>query len=246
MTSLCENTRFFVSAIALSLLAFAPAQAATSVSLPGSFNSEIGCAGDWDPACPQADLVYDPVSDRWTNTFTIPAGNWEYKVAIDDSWDENYGIGGALNGANIPLSLTEQTDVFFSYDPVTHVVSHSTDTVIVVAPGSFQSELGCPGDWMPDCLNSELTDPDLDGVYTFSTSLIPPGCYESKIALDQSWNVNYGVGGVQNGDNLNWCVSEPNSVVTFTWDSTTFVPTVTVEVAVPIESSAWGTMKAMY
>lgn len=246
MTSLLTISRFFLFATTLSLLAAVPAQAATSVSLPGSFNSEIGCAGDWDPACPQADLVYNPVTDRWTNTFTIPAGSWEYKVAIDDSWDENYGVGGALGGANIPLNLTEQTDVFFSYDPTTHVVSHFTGSTIVVAPGNFQSELGCPGDWMPDCINSQLTGPDGDGIYSLSTMLLPPGCYESKIALDLSWNVNYGIDGILNGANLNWCVVDPGSVVTFTWNSITNVPTVTVEAPVPVEPATWGTIKAMF
>ena len=246
MTSLRANNRFFVSAIVLSLLAVGPAHAATSVSLPGSFNSELGCGGDWDPSCPQADLVYDPITDRWTNTFTIPAGNWEYKVAIDDGWDENYGIGGVLGGANIPLNLAEETHVFFSYDPVTHIVSHSTDLLIVVAPGSFQSELGCPGDWMPDCLDSQLIGPDADGVYSFSTAMIPPGCYESKIALDLSWNVNYGVDGTENGSNLSWCVAESGAVVTFTWNSITNVPTVAVESPVSAESSSWGTIKSLF
>ena len=46
--------------------------------------------------------------------------------------------------------------------------------MIATAPSSYQHFLGCTGDWQPDCLRSWLQDPDGDGVYTFSTSSIPP------------------------------------------------------------------------
>ncbi len=65
----------------------------------------------------------------------------------------------------------------------------------MTAAGSFQSELGCPGDWQPDCLRSWLQDPDGDGIYTFSTTAIPAGSYEFKAALNESWDENYGAGG---------------------------------------------------
>ena len=55
-----------------------------------------------------------------------------------------------------------------------------------MAPGSFQSELGCPGDWQPDCLRSWLQDPDGDGTYSFETTALPAGSYESKVAIDES------------------------------------------------------------
>ena len=41
---------------------------------------------------------------------------------------------------------------------------------MVTAAGSFQSELGCPADWSPDCLRSWLEDPDGDGTFTFTTA----------------------------------------------------------------------------
>ena len=66
--------------------------------------------------------------------------------------------------------------------------------MIAVAPGSFQSELGCPGDWQPDCLRSWLQDPEGDGIYTFRTSALPAGDYEVKVAIGESWDENYGAG----------------------------------------------------
>ena len=47
--------------------------------------------------------------------------------------------------------------------------------------GSLQSELGCSGDWQPDCLRTWLEDPDGDGIYTFETRAIPPGSYETRM-----------------------------------------------------------------
>ena len=101
--------------------------------------------------------------------------------------------------------------------------------MIAVAPGSFQSELGCPGDWSPDCLRSWLQDTDGDGTYTFVTTAIPPGSYEGKVALNESWDVNYGAGGEPGGGNIGFTVPAPGSTTTFSYDSATHVLTITSE-----------------
>ncbi len=62
-----------------------------SVTIAGSLQSELGCAGDWDPACAATHLTYDGGDDVWQGTWTVPAGSYEYKAALNDSWDENYG-----------------------------------------------------------------------------------------------------------------------------------------------------------
>ena len=56
----------------------------------------------------------------------------------------------------------------FYYDNTTHWVTDTINTTMVTAAGSFQSELGCPADWSPDCLRSWLEDPDGDGIFTFT------------------------------------------------------------------------------
>jgi len=63
--------------------------------------------------------------------------------------------------------------VKFYFDDKTHWITDNQNSVIAVAPGSFQSELGCPGDWDPGCLRSWLQDIDGDGIYTFETTSIP-------------------------------------------------------------------------
>ena len=198
-----------------------------SVSVPGTTNSEMGCAGDWDPACPQDQLSLDASDKIWKGTWTLPAGTYSYKVAINGTWDENYGAGGVPNGANIDLTSDGSTPITFFYDHRTHFVTTNAQGPIVVAPGSFQSEMGCSGDWQPTCMRSWLQDPDGDGTSTLSTTQIPPGSYEAKIALDGTWDVNYGAGGVPNGANIPFTVPDVAGVVTtFSYDGSSHVLTV--------------------
>ncbi|MBB4910843.1 pullulanase-type alpha-1,6-glucosidase [Actinophytocola algeriensis] len=98
--------------------------APNAVSVPGSHNSEMGCPGDWQPDCAQAQLVLDPADGRWKGSYTLPAGTYQYKAAINGSWDENYGAGGVPGGADITYT-TAGGPVSFSYDPTSHVVSVS-------------------------------------------------------------------------------------------------------------------------
>ncbi len=95
--------------------------------------------------------------------------------------------------------------------------------VIVTAAGSFQSEIGCSGDWDPSCLRSWLQDPDGDGIYTFSTKLIPPGNYEVKAAINEGWTVNYGVGGVLGGGNILFTVPPATIATIFSYNANSHI-----------------------
>jgi len=231
----CAETLFSYVA-ATHVLTVGPAPAApqpASVTIAGSLQSEVGCPGDWQPDCALTHLAYDAADTVWQGVFSLPAGGFEFKAALNDSWDVNYGANATLNGANIPLSLAAPGDVKFYYDHGTHWVTsnRSPTSVIAVAPGSFQSELGCPGDWQPDCLRSWLQDPDGDGIYAFSTRALPAGSYEAKVAIDESWDLNYGVGGAQNGANIAFTVPASCQETFFTWNGTTHELTVGAETA---------------
>ena len=192
-----------------------------SVTVVGSLQDELGCAGDWDPACSSTFLALDADDDVWQGVFNVPAGDWEYKTALNGSWDENYGANAQRDGANIGLSLGAATDVKFFYDHASHWITSNQNAVIATAPGSFQSELGCPGDWQPWCLRSWLQDPDGDGLYSFATRKIPAGDYEVKVAHNESWDENYGAGGAQNGPNIAFTVPNDGDLVVFTYDPVT-------------------------
>jgi alpha-amylase len=106
----------------------APQPLVSSVTVAGSLQSEMGCAGDWDPACAASHLTFDTDDGLWKGTFPIAAGSYEYKVAIDNSWDVNYGAGGAAGGSNIGISVPTGATVTFIWDQVTHAVTHKINT----------------------------------------------------------------------------------------------------------------------
>ncbi len=196
------------------------------VSVPGNHNTEMGCGGDWDPACEPARLA-KRADGVYAGAFTLPAGDYEYKVAIGGSWDVNYGAGGVPGGANVAYSLAAETTVTFYFDPVTHWFTSTAQGPILTAPGSYQSEAGCPGDWQPDCLASWLKDPDGDGVYELTVDDLPEGSYEVKAAHNLSWTENYGEGGAPGGANI--AFSAPGGKpVTFTYVLATHLLTVQV------------------
>ena len=205
----------------------------TSVTIAGSLQSELGCPGDWDPGCIATSLTHNTGDGVWRGSFSIPAGSYEYKAALNDAWDENYGANAVPSGANIALNLAAPATVKFYYDHESHWVTDNVNSVIAVAPGSFQSELGCPGDWDPGCLRSWLEDPDGDGIYTFVTTGLPAGDYEAKAALNESWDVNYGAGGVPDGMNISFTVPKAGAEVTFSYDSISHVLTILVGSGAP-------------
>src|SRR5215211_2642769 len=199
----------------------------TNVTVAGSVQSELGCSGDWQPDCVNTHLGYDANDDVWQGTWTVPAGGYEYKAPLNDNWAENYGLHATLNGGNIPLNLAASTAIKFYYDHKSHWITDNTST-IAVAAGNFQSELGCSGDWDPGCLRSWLQDPDGDGIYSFETTALPHGSYEAKVAINESWDENYGQGGVPNGPNIAFSVPFDNAKATFTYDAASHVLTIVV------------------
>jgi Ca2+-binding RTX toxin-like protein len=205
--------------------AAAATQPAT-VTLVGSFQSELGCPGDFQPDCTATQLTYDATDDVWQGTFTVPAGQWQYKVALNGTFDVNYGANATLNGPEISLTLGANTSVKFYYDNKTHWITDSQNSVIVTAPGDYQAAIGCPGDFDPSCLRSWLEDPDGNGIYQFSTDAIPAGTYQTKAAINESFTENYGAGGVPNGPDISFTVPA-NATVTFTYDPVTHILSIT-------------------
>src|SRR5690606_14951066 len=91
-----------------------------TVTLVGDLQDELGCDGDWAPQCTatQLDLV-DPEGTAYTGVFEVPAGSWEFKFALDGTWDESYP------GANVPLVMEGPATIEFGYDDETHNYSVS-------------------------------------------------------------------------------------------------------------------------
>ena len=96
------------------------------VGVAGDYQDEVDCAGDWDPAC-DVTMMEAQGDGIFTLTVTLPAGEYQYKVAMNGAWDENYGAGGEANGPNIMLSLSEETEVTFTYDDNTNLITDSVN-----------------------------------------------------------------------------------------------------------------------
>ncbi|MET0447681.1 MAG: pullulanase-type alpha-1,6-glucosidase, partial [Aeromicrobium sp.] len=196
----------------------------TAVSVPGSFNAAAGCPGDWQPDCDAVQMTQ--VDGTWTLALPdLPAGTYEHKIATEKTWDENYGAGGALNGANISFTH-EGGPITFYFDPRTKNVRSTADGPVITLAGSFQAELGCAADWTPSCLAAMMFDRDSDGVFQFTTDDLPTGSYEVKVTHGLGWDENYGAGGAPNGPNIAFTASE-GKVVTFRYTLETHVLTVT-------------------
>ncbi len=189
----------------------AQAQVPTTVTIPGNLNPLMGCPGEWQPGCTDAMLEYDPATDVWLRTFFIPAGTYEYKVAIDGSWGENYGGRADRDGPNIILNVPTDSDITFFYDHKTKWVADDLRVLIVTAPGSYQTFLGCPENDDPACMATWLQDPDGDGVFTFSTTRLPAGEYTARFAIGRSTE--------RMGEEITFTVAEDNQNVSFTYDA---------------------------
>jgi len=92
------------------------------VNLPGSYQDQVGCGAAWDPAC-EATALEAGDDGLYRITLEMPAGDWEYKVALDGTWDVNYGSDGAQGGPNYTISVAAAGPVTFIYDPETRLVT---------------------------------------------------------------------------------------------------------------------------
>ena len=153
--------------------------------------------------------------------FTIPAGSWEYKAALDNSWTENYGLHAQAGGATTSLSRSAPPPwSSLELRPQESLDHRQPFVPDRTAPGSYQSELGCASDWDPVCCARRLQDPSGSGTYSFSTTALPAGAYEAKAAINEDWTENYGLGGVPNGPNIPFTVPANNTRMDFVYNAT--------------------------
>ena len=181
----------------------------TIATLAGTFQSELGCTGDWDPACPNTNLT-DVGNGVFRAVYAIPEGAHAYKVATEGSWSSpNYPAN------DIALAVSGTQTVTFYYDSKTNgVMDTINQPKIPVATGELQSEVGCAGDWDPACVQTLLTDADGDGVYTFQTTALLAGTYNLKVAFNEGWG-----NGELPASDYPCVVASDNQLTTFSWNS---------------------------
>jgi len=158
------------------------------VTLVGSLQDELGGSVEWNPADPQT-VMAPKGNGIYELTGTLPAGTYEYKIAVNGSWDENYGVGGERNGSNYKLVLEWDSTVIFQYNDQDHRVTVQLSLPRERQPrivGDIQPRIGAGSEWSPSESTAFLEDPDKDNIYAYSAT-VPKGRYEFKIVLGDSW-----------------------------------------------------------
>ena len=137
------------------------------VFVPGTFPGP-----SWDAASNQ--MTYDAELGLFVYTFeNVPAANYEYKIAINGSWDENYGVGGVRDGSNYAVTVPEQMDVTVYYNHTTH---NSVTSVSYVFADITLSGTGIE--------TVKLADQGLTGIYA-GTVYMAAGTYtDVKLTMD--------------------------------------------------------------
>ncbi|MFE4833824.1 glycosidase [Arthrobacter sp. NPDC056691] len=74
-----------------------------AVAVAGDFNTLLGAPENWAPQYDEAQMKLDELDQLWKLSAEIPAGYYNFKIALNRSWEENYGAFGAFDGANHEL-----------------------------------------------------------------------------------------------------------------------------------------------
>ena len=71
-----------------------------AVAVAGDFNVLLGAPANWAPQYDEAQMELDLVDQLWKLAADVPAGFYTFKIALNRSWDENYGAYGVFDGPN--------------------------------------------------------------------------------------------------------------------------------------------------
>jgi hypothetical protein len=71
-----------------------------AVAVAGDFNILLGAPANWAPQYDESQMELDLVDQLWKIAADIPAGFYSFKIALNRSWDENYGAYGEFDGPN--------------------------------------------------------------------------------------------------------------------------------------------------
>lgn len=140
-----------------------PAYEGRVINVPGTFPGP-----SWDAASNQ--MTYNG-NRTYSYTFeNVPAAKYEFKIAVNGSWAENYGVDGAFDGSNMKVSVPTAQDVTIYYSDVTHYAVNSIDYKFAT--------ITLTGKNIPE--GTKLTDEGLTGIYAVTVTL-PAGTYSDVV-----------------------------------------------------------------
>lgn len=71
-----------------------------AVAVAGDFNMALGAPANWAPQYDESQMELDLADQLWKLAADVPAGFYAFKIALNRSWDENYGAFGVFDGPN--------------------------------------------------------------------------------------------------------------------------------------------------
>ena len=158
----------------------------------GDFLQVNGNGSDWDPKNMNG-VLKKYKNGLYEGALKLKAGNYNYKVAMNGTWDESYGN----NGQNIALNLSKDSEVIFRldyknkkvYDSINNPDQFKTKAILA---GNIKDIIDGASDW-----NSGNDTEKLDyiggGMYkkTFPIKESAQGkdiSLEYKVAYNGEWN----------------------------------------------------------
>ena len=137
------------------------------VSVPGTFPGP-----SWNP---NSNFMTYIGNGLYEYTFEdVPSATYEYKIAINKGWGENYGADGNKDGANIPVMVPSTQDVTIWYNDFSNRTVCSVNYIFadITLEGSNVAA------------GTKLTDDKLTGIYSAAVTL-PAGTYsDHKLVYD--------------------------------------------------------------
>lgn len=74
-----------------------------AVAVVGDFNTLLGAPENWSPEFDEVQMKLDSADQLWKLEADIPAGFYNFKIALNRSWAENFGAYGLFDGPNHEL-----------------------------------------------------------------------------------------------------------------------------------------------
>lgn len=157
-----------------------PVYSGRKVVLAGTIQAAAG-ESTWNAGSEKTKLSYDGNGLYHITIPSVPAGNYDYKIAMG-SWDpENYGANGKSYGDNMKINVPEKQDVTFWYSDDSHYTANSIDykklDVSLVGTGIING--------------TKLTDASLSNIYSAKIKL-NKGSYSDIKAVVGGKEYNFG------------------------------------------------------
>ncbi len=168
-----------------------------SFVVTGTVQTRAGAAKDWDPADKTTEMK-DIGHGFYAYTVDLPAGPYFYKISVNGSWAENYGLNGNFDGANVQLTLDKPERVTIYYNDITHKISDShsykmlSDEELPVLGGDFATVEG--DKIMRDMLMDEFYQTSLDvkaGTYTAEIKQKGKKTIKQQVTVRQDGKVSF-------------------------------------------------------